>query len=190
MPVVVEDVRDATSVPNAEAAGIGPSRRIVLFDTLVDGDRFTQPELRFVLAHEIGHIARGHIWKSVGWFALFAFPGAFLLSLAVRRRGGMREPTAVPLALLVLVVLGLLALPLQNAISRHMEAEADWMALRTTRDPTAAVALFRRFVPTTLEEPRPSTFDYLMLENHPTLVQRIAMAQAWRSYATSAAQSP
>ena len=86
----------------------------------------------------------------------------------------------MPLALFVLVVLGLLALPLQNAISRHMEAEADWMALRTTHDPTAAVGLFRRFVPTTLDEPDPSTWEYLVLENHPTIAQRIAMAQAWR----------
>ena len=68
-----------------------------------------------------------------------------------------------------------------------MEAEADWMALRTTHDPSAAVALFRRFQSTTLEEPNPSTWDYLLLENHPTLMQRIEMA---RAYATSAAQSP
>jgi STE24 endopeptidase len=87
----------------------------------------------------------------------------------------------------VLVVLGLLALPLQNAVSRHMEAEADWMALRTTHDPAGATALFRRFQSTTLEEPNPPTWEYLLLENHPTLMQRIAMA---RAYATSAAQSP
>ena len=71
-----------------------------------------------------------------------------------------------------------------------MEAEADWMALQATHDPAAATALFRRFVPTTLDEPNPSTFDYVLLENHPTIMQRIAMAQAWRRYATSAAQSP
>ena len=188
-PVVVAPVHRTTTLPNAEAAGIGPSRRVILFDTIVDG-RFTERELEVVLAHELGHLARHHIWKDVGWYALFAFPGAWAIAHATRRRGGMGRPAAVPLALLVLVVLNLLALPLQNAISRHMEAEADWMALRTTRDPAAAIALFRRFVPTTLEEPRPSTFDYLVLENHPTLVQRIGMAEAWSSYATSAAQSP
>jgi hypothetical protein len=64
------------------------------------------------------------------------------------------------------------------------------MALRTTHDSAAATGLFRRFVPTTLDEPNPSTVDYLLLENHPTIMQRIAMAQAWRRYATSAAQSP
>ena len=185
-PIVVESVHRTTTLPNAEAAGMGPSRRVILWDTLVDG-RFTERELEVVVAHELGHLARHHIWKDVGWYALFAFPGAWLIARATRRRGGMGSPAAVPLALLVLVVLTYLALPLQNAISRHMEAEADWMALRTTHDPAAAVGLFRRFVPTTLEAPDPSTFDYLVLENHPTLVQRIGMAQA---YATSAAQSP
>lgn len=189
VPVVVERIHDVTSLPNAEATGLGPSRRVVLFDTLLDG-RFTTGELKVVMAHELGHLARHHIWKDVGWYALFAFPGTFLLSLVARRRGGMGEPAAVPLTLLALVVLQLLALPLQNAISRHMEAEADWMALRTTRDPGDQVRLMQRFVPTTLAEPNPSTLDYVMEENHPTLVQRIAMAEAWRRYATSAAQSP
>lgn len=183
-PIVVEDVRDVTTLPNAEAEGLGPSRRVVVWDTLVDG-RFTERELDVVLAHELGHLARHHIWKDVGWYALFAFPGAWAIAFATRRRGGMSKPAAVPLSLLALVVLGLLATPLQNAISRHMEAEADWIALRTTRDPTGAVQLFRRFVPTTLDEPNPSTFDYLMLENHPTIVQRIAMAEAWRRSAAA-----
>jgi STE24 endopeptidase len=186
IPVDVETIHDTTSLPNAEAVGLGPSRRIVLFDTLLDG-RFTTGELKVVLAHEIGHQARRHLWKGVAWFALFAFPGALLLALVARRRGGMGEPQAVPLALLALVVFGLLVLPLQNAITRHMEAEADWMALRTTNDPGDAVALFRRFVPTTLSQPSPSTFSYLMIDDHPTIMQRIAMAKA---YATSAAQSP
>lgn len=186
-PVVVADVRDTTSLPNAEAEGLGPSRRVVLWDTLVFGP-FTERELAVVVAHELGHLARHHIWKDVGWYALFAFPGAWAIARITRRRGGMTQPAAVPLALLVLVVLGLLAVPLENAITRHMEAEADWMALRTTHDPAAAIGLFRGFVPATLEEPSPSTFDYLMLENHPTIAQRIAMALAWKRYA--AAQSP
>lgn len=181
-PVVVQPVRDVTTVPNAEAEGIGPSRRVVLWDTLVSGG-FTERELAVVVAHELGHLARHHIWKDVGWYALFAFPGAWAIAMVTRRRGGMANPAAVPLSLLALVVLGLLATPLQNAISRHMEAEADWMALRTTRDPAAAIQLFRRFVPTTLDEPNPSTVAYLMLENHPTIAQRIAMAEAWRVYA-------
>ena len=138
-----------------------------------------------MIAHELGHLARNHIWKAVGWYALFAFPGTFLIARLTRRRGGMGEAgRGAARRCSLLVVLGLLALPLENAISRHRRGGGRLVALQTTRDPAAATALFRRFVPTTLDEPSPSTFDYLLLENHPTIMQRIAMAQAWRRYAT------
>jgi STE24 endopeptidase len=190
IPVVVENVRSDTSLPNAEAMGIGPSRRVVLWDTLVDG-RFSVREVRVVIAHELGHVKADHTLKAIGWYALFALPGTYLIALVARRRGGMGRPEAVPLALLALVVLTFLAAPLENAISRHIEAEADWRALQATHDPDAAAALFRKFVPTTLSEPSPPLWDYLMLENHPTIAQRLAMVEAWRArYATSAAQLP
>jgi STE24 endopeptidase len=190
IPVVVQHVKNTTSLPNSEAMGIGPSRRVVVWDTMLDG-RFSEREVRVVLGHELGHVARNHVLKSVGWYTLFAFPGLFLISRVARRRGGMTRPEAIPLALLALVVLNLLASPLQNAISRHMEAEADWLALQTTRDPTAADGLFREFVPTTLANPDPPTWDYLLLQDHPTIMQRLAMVAAWRQrYAASSAQLP
>jgi STE24 endopeptidase len=189
-PVAIESVHGETSAPNAEAAGFGPSRRVIVWDTLLDG-RFAPREIRFVLAHELGHLARNHLWKGIAWYALFAIPGAAMIAVATRGRGGMREPAAVPLALLVLTALSLAAQPLQSAITRHMESEADWMALRTTRDPTAGRELFHEFGIAALDEPNPPLWDYLVLEDHPTLMQRIAMTEAWRTrYATSAAQSP
>jgi len=181
----VEDVRhvpvrvlDGFDEPNAFATGLGPSRRVFLWSPIVEPP-FTHRQIRVVIAHELGHLAHGHIWKSLGWYALFAFPGAFLLALATRRRGGMREPAAVPLSLLVLVVLGLVALPLQNLVTRHMEAEADWSALRATHDPAAARRLFANFVGATLSDPDPPTWDYVLLENHPTLLQRVELARAY-----------
>jgi STE24 endopeptidase len=179
-PVRVQEVRGFTTAPNAEVAGIGPSRRIILWDTLLDG-RFPDDEVRFVLAHELGHISREHVWKSIGWYALFAFPGAFLIAWATRRRGGMREAEAVPISLFVLVALSFLALPVQNVVTRHLEAEADWVALQTTRDAGAARRLFRRFSTTALTEPSPPTWSYVFMATHPTIAQRIAMAEAWKS---------
>ena len=190
IPVVVENVKSDTSLPNAEAMGIGPSRRVVLFDTLVGGP-FSAGAVRVVIAHELGHVKANHVLKDIGWYALFAFPGTFLIAWFARRRGGMGRPEAVPLGLFAFVVLTLLASPLQNAISRHIEAEADWRALQATHDPAGAAALFREFVPTTLSEPNPPFWDYVMLEDHPTIMQRLAMVEAWRArYATSAAQLP
>lgn len=179
IPVKVEEVRTFTTAPNAEAAGLGPSRRIVLWDTLLTG-RFEQNEIRFVIAHELAHHSRNHLWKSVGWYALFAVPGAFLIAVLTRRRGGLSRPEAVPVALFVLVALQLLAAPVQNAIGRHLEAEADWVALETTEDPDAARALFRRFATTTLSEPDPPLWAELLLDTHPTLLDRIELAEAWK----------
>ena len=76
-----------------------------------------------VLGHELGHHSANHLWKNIALVrALRASRARSLIALITRRRGGMREPLAVPLALLVFVVLQMLALPLQNAITRHMEA--------------------------------------------------------------------
>jgi STE24 endopeptidase len=178
--VEVEDVDDLTSAANAYATGLGPSRKVFLWNTLLDG-RFTDGEVRVVVAHELAHQARGHLWKAIAWYALFAIPGAYLIARATRRRGGMAQPEAVPLALLVLVVLTLAAQPLQNIISRHIEAEADWEALDATRDPDSAVGLFKRFSLTSLGDPTPPGWAYALLDTHPPLLDRIEMARAWKA---------
>jgi STE24 endopeptidase len=178
VPVRVEDVSSETSAPNAWAAGFGPSRRVVLWDTLVDD--FPRDEVRVVLGHEFGHLKRHHLVKGLAWYALLALPGAYLIARFTRRRGGMAVPDAVPLSLLVVTVLGLLALPLDNAVSRRTEAEADWVALRTTRDPGAAERLFRRFTRRALEQPDPPGWYAFLTGNHPTVEDRIRMARAWR----------
>jgi STE24 endopeptidase len=89
------------------------------------------------------------------------------------------DPANLPFTFLVLVVLALLTAPIQNAVSRRYEAEADWRALNATHDPAADARVFQQFARTSLEEPNPPLLDYLWLENHPTLMQRIAMARAW-----------
>jgi STE24 endopeptidase len=178
IPLRIEEVSGDTSQANAYAFGVGPSARIVLWDTLLDG-RFDQEEVNVVLAHELAHHSSNHLYEAVGWFALFSFPGTLALMLATRRRGGMGEPEAVPLALLVTTVVSLVAAPAQNVVSRHMEQEADWKALETTRDPVAARGLFREFASTSLGDPSPPTWVYLMFQTHPTLAQRVAMAEAW-----------
>jgi STE24 endopeptidase len=78
-------------------------------------------------------------------------------------------------------VLALLTAPIQNAVYRRYEAEADWRALNATRDPASARKLFESFERTSLEQPDPPLWDYVLIENHPTLIQRIAMANAWRA---------
>jgi STE24 endopeptidase len=177
--VQVQDVRRITSAPNAEALGLGDGR-VILWDTLLRGNDFRDDEIRVVLAHELAHLSRDHIAKGLGWFALLALPGAFIVARATRRRGGMFEPAAVPLALLVVVLFQLAAGPLQAAVVRRYEAEADWVALRTTRDPAAARSLFERFGTIALEDPEPPAWSRVLMR-HPALMRRIAMAEAWES---------
>ena len=180
IPLRVEDVTDFTSAPNAYAAGFGPTKQIVFWNTLLDGS-FSDDEVKTVLAHEFGHHSSGHLVEGIEWYALFALPGAWLIAVATRRRGGMANPAAVPLSLLVIVVLDLLSLPVYNVISRHMEQEADWKALETTHDPTSAENLFKQFTIQSLNDPDPPAWSYLLLESHPSVQQRIAMAEAWRA---------
>ena len=71
IPIRVEKVSDDTDQANAYAYGLGPSRRVVVWDTLLRRP-FTQDEQRVVLAHELGHHAQHHLPKGIGWFALFA----------------------------------------------------------------------------------------------------------------------
>ncbi|MGH3071569.1 MAG: M48 family metalloprotease [Gaiellaceae bacterium] len=176
----VEDVTDFTSAPNAYAIGYGPSKRVVFWNTMLDGS-FTDGELKVVLAHELGHHSSWHLWEGVAWYALFALPGAWLIAVATRRRGGMANPAAVPLSLLVIVVLNLVSLPVYNVISRHMERESDWKALETTHDPASAQGLFKQFTIQSLNDPDPPTWSYLLFDSHPSVEERVAMAEAWRS---------
>jgi STE24 endopeptidase len=176
VPLRIEEVHDWTDQPNAYAFGLGSSRRVVLWDTIV---RFPRPEVRVVMAHEYGHVARNHIPKGIGWFVLLIVPTLFVVALVTRRRGGLAEPRAVPLALLVVVVLQLLTSPLQAAATRRYEAEADWRALETTHDPVAMRALFRHFTARSLADPDPPGWYHALFDDHPSGLERIAMADAW-----------
>ena len=78
IPLRVEEVSQDTEQANAYAFGIGPSRRVVFWDTMLQ-EPFTEDEQKVVLAHELAHHSQRHLPKGIGWFALFAIPGAWLL---------------------------------------------------------------------------------------------------------------
>jgi STE24 endopeptidase len=174
-PVRVEVVSGRTRAANAFATGIGPSERVVVWDTLLRS--FRSNEVRLVLGHELAHLARNHVLRGVGWFGLLVLPVLAVTAFAA----DLRRPSEVPLALLVIAVAQVALLPLVNAISRRYEAEADWIALGGTHDPAAAHGLFRGFVRTSLEDPSPPGWVHVLLDDHPTPLQRIELAQAWRA---------
>ena len=178
-PVSVQDVSKWTDQANAFTVGFGPSTHVILWDTLLNG-RFTRGEKVAVIAHELGHVRSRHIIKGIGWTALVVLPTLWILALVTRRRGGVGDPANLPFVILALTVIGLLTAPFQNVVSRRYEAEADWRSLNATRDPASTRKLFQTFERTSLDNPSPPTWDYLWLETHPTLAQRIAMVEQWR----------
>jgi STE24 endopeptidase len=179
-PVVrVASVSGETSAANAYSIGIGPSRTVIIWNTLLDG-RFSPHEVRFVVAHELGHLVRWHIWKGIAWGVLFGLPIFGLVAWVTGRRGGLQRPENVPLALFTLAVAGFVITPLANAVSRRYEAEADWMALQATRDPAAGRALFQGFVRTDLQNPDPPGWVNVFLEDHPSALARVEQVEAWR----------
>jgi STE24 endopeptidase len=176
--VRVEPVSDKTRGVNAETIGLGPTTVVILWDTLFRS-KLSDRAIEFVAAHEFGHAARHHLWKGLAWGLVFSLPLTFLLAELTRRRGGIHRGEVIPYALLVSAVLGLATTPLQNVVSRRYEAEADWAALQGTRDPAAGREAFRSFTRIDLAAPDPPLWSYVLLDDHPTVMQRLAMTRAW-----------
>ncbi len=172
--VEVRKARERTRAVNAEAIGAGPTTRVILWDTLL-APQVGRGEVRFAAAHELAHVARDHAWKGVAWFALISLPCLWILGRVVP----LGDPRALPAAALVLLLLQLATLPAANAITRRYEREADWEGLRLTGDPAAAEALYRRFARTGLSDPDPPPLLHLLLDTHPTLVERIETVRAY-----------
>lgn len=174
--VAEESVR--TTAGNAAVFGLGPTRRLALDDTVLDG-RFTRPEIEVLAAHELGHVAKHHVWKWTALFALLALPGLALVAVAAALRGGPARAEAVPVALLAALLFSLAVMPLANAFSRRYETEADWVALRATGEPQAMIGLQRRLALTGLVDPTPPAWSRLFVSTHPSPLKRIALARAF-----------
>ncbi|HET9198693.1 MAG TPA: M48 family metalloprotease [Solirubrobacterales bacterium] len=173
----VQEVHEFTDAPNAASTGLGPSRTVIVWDTLLRD--FSPAEVRLVLAHEVAHLAHDDQLRRVGWMAIFLIPAFGLIALLTRRRGGLAQPEAVPVALLVLVIAQLVAAPLLNTAYRREEAAADWAALETTREPATDRTLMQGLAEKSLSDPDPPAWSYGLFSDHPTAMQRIALAQAW-----------
>ncbi len=183
--VLVADASQRTTALNAYVSGFGATKRIVVYDTLLK--QATPVEVRLVVAHELGHAKAGDVLRETLVGALGAAAGVTALSLLIesswmRRTAGYGDPrdAAVVPAVLALVALGsFLVGPLQNVISRAIEARADVHALNLTADPGAFIDVQRRLAVTNLSPPDPARVLYLWYATHPTASQRIALAEGW-----------
>jgi Zn-dependent protease with chaperone function len=170
--VELRRTRDRTRAVSAEAIGIGPTTRVILWGTTLDLARNVRG---FLVAHELAHVSRAHLWKGLAWFVLLLVPGLALLA----RQVALDAPDQVPRALLIAFALLLLSTPLVNAVSRRYEAEADWVGIETTRDATGAHRLLARLAEASVRDPAPPRWWTFVFGTHPALSERAGLVDAW-----------
>lgn len=176
--VLVADASRRTTTLNAYVSGFGDTRRVVLYDTLVDGT--PRAEVLSVVAHELAHARYDDVLTGTALGAAGAMAGVGLLGLLLtgRRRGmSPAEVATVPRVLALVAAGSLLALPLQNAVSRQLEMRADRTALEYTRDPAAFSAMQERLSVRAKADPTPPAWSQFWFGSHPTVLQRIGLAR-------------
>jgi STE24 endopeptidase len=181
-----------TSAGNAFVSGLGPTRRIMIFDTLIgeDGEPDAERirEMRAVLAHELGHARALDLWRGLALGAAsalvaFAFAnwllGVLPSSLVHAGPGSLSALPALALALgIAFVPLGILA----AAHSRRRERAADAFSLRTARDGEALARALERMCAQNLSELRPPPLYVALRMSHPAPLERIATARGRKDF--------
>lgn len=183
--VLVADASRRTTTLNAYVSGFGSTRRIVVYDTLLE--RASPGEVRLIVAHELGHADEGDVLFGTLLGALGTSAGVCLLYLVttwprtLRRAGvgSVGDPRSLALVLALVAVFGTLTGPVQNLVSRHIEARADAHALNLTEDPATFARMQRQLAVRNLSDLDPPRVHHLLFASHPTAPERIAMARTW-----------
>ncbi len=190
------DASTKTKTLNAYVAGVGASKRVVVWDTTIR--KMSEDETLLVLGHETGHYVLHHILKEFAFIELVVlaliYLGFIALNWLVERAGAptgldsMGDLASLPVAALALTVLGFLSSPVINGISRHYEHQADQFALEVTygvvADPNASEArAFQVLGEEDLADPDPNPFIKFWLYSHPPLDDRIRFAASYKPWA-------
>jgi STE24 endopeptidase len=188
--VLVADASRRTRKENAYVSGLGKTRRVVLYDTLVERDE--PAYTRLVVAHELGHRRMRHVALGTA-LGMIGAAGAVLVLWALLSSDGVLraigasspgDPRVTPFLLLVGGALELLGMPVLAALSRRLESAAD----RFSMDLLGDLALFeeshRSLAVKNLSDLDPPRIVYLMAFSHPTAPERIAAAREWGGRST------
>ncbi|MFO7792639.1 MAG: M48 family metallopeptidase [Candidatus Saliniplasma sp.] len=168
-----------TEKANAGFAGMGKTKRIFLFDTLLEN--FHEEEIETVVAHEMGHYVNKDIVRSILIQGFMIFPMFYLTGIIFNTFTSFENFYALPLFLLIIYGLYSLVDPFLLAYSRSRERKADEFALSVVSDSNAAVSAFKRLSDIDLAELNPSKAVELLFYSHPTPIQRIRKAREYEN---------
>ncbi len=181
--IVVADASRRTTKQNAYVSGLGTTRRVVLYDTLVE--QRPPAEVGVILAHELGHDAHADLARGVAAGGAAVIALCYLLAAVLRaasRRGrleGPADPRGAVLALALVIVLDVASQPVEMWLSRRAEAAADYAALELTQDPETYLASKQQLARANLSDPLPPRWAYLMWSSHPAMAERLTMGERW-----------
>jgi STE24 endopeptidase len=172
---------------NAYVTGLGGTRRIVLWDTLL---ATLQPdEIEFIMAHEMGHYVHRDVWQGalVAWgitvlglgLMAWGLPKAIRRWAARLRFSTLSDLASIPLLGLAATVYLFFMMPVANGFSRYLERRADLYALQLTGHREAAVRAFRQLAAGNLSLPQPPAWIEFWFYTHPSLERRIALIRNW-----------
>ncbi|HTG32818.1 MAG TPA: M48 family metallopeptidase [Thermoanaerobaculia bacterium] len=183
-----------TKTVNAYVTGLGGTKRIVLWDTILA--KLSPPEVLFVMGHEMGHYVLGHTWQLVLLGTVLALFGAWVIHRTAgeliaryRARFGFTELAdiaSLPLMILLFSIVSLVLTPAILAFGRNVEHEADRFGLEITRDNHDCATAFVKLQQENLSVPRPGLLYKLWRSDHPPLGERIDFCNEYRPWETGA----
>jgi STE24 endopeptidase len=180
--VFVVDASRRTRGANAFVTGLGHTKRVVLYDTLIE--RFTPEQVRLVVAHELGHVHNHDLRRGMLWVAIAAPAGMYLVMRLTTRwstRAGTAPGSAasLPAFALALAIVSFGGMVISNQLSRSIEARADAFSLELTREPRQFIEMEKRLSVVNLSDPDPPAALRWLFGTHPSPIERIGAGVAF-----------
>jgi STE24 endopeptidase len=176
--VYVMDASRRTTAANAYVTGIGRTKRVVIYDNLLE--KFSRGEVRLVLAHELGHVhyrdvPRGLLYLLI--VAPFGMLAAARLGERMAPRDSLGTAAAVPAVVLAVAIMAPAITTISNQLSRGVEQRADQFSLEIAPEPRAFIGFQKRIALTNVSDPDPPALVRSLLGTHPSTMQRIGLAE-------------
>jgi Zn-dependent protease with chaperone function len=173
------DASRRTTGANAYVAGLGHTKRVVLYDNLIED--FTPAEVRSVVAHELAHVRHHDVPRGLLFLALIAPAGMLAVQrIAERLAPGARGADLVPALTLAVALVAFAGQVAGSYVSRGVEARADAFALHLTDDADAFISLERRLALNNISDPDPPKLTQLLFGTHPTTLDRLGYGETYR----------